>query len=136
MDLLWSDPTTNDAVQGVQPSPRGPGLVTFGPDRVLEFCKVFLLQPVSSTRASANGTLISHHLTCPPPPPLVLPACFCLMCAGSLPFLQRNDLQMIVRAHECVMDGFERFAQVWQNNLPDLQWGRVSSYIICRYGSP
>ena len=61
MDLLWSDPTTNDAVQGVQPSPRGPGLVTFGPDRVKEFCK-------------ANG------------------------------------LQMIVRAHECVMDGFERFA--------------------------
>jgi len=63
MDLLWSDPTTNDTVQGVQPSPRGPGLVTFGPDRVLEFCK-------------------------------------------------RNELQMIVRAHECVMDGFERFAQV------------------------
>ena len=25
--------------------------------------------------------------------------------------LQVNDLQMIVRAHECVMDGFERFAQ-------------------------
>lgn len=62
MDLLWSDPTVNDAVEGVQPSPRGPGLVTFGPDRVLEFCR-------------ANG------------------------------------LQMIVRAHECVMDGFERFAQ-------------------------
>jgi len=62
MDLLWSDPTTNDAVQGVQPSPRGPGLVTFGPDRVREFCK-------------------------------------------------NNNLQMIVRAHECVMDGFERFAQ-------------------------
>lgn len=62
MDLLWSDPTTSDAVEGVQPSPRGPGLVTFGPDRVLEFCR-------------ANG------------------------------------LQMIVRAHECVMDGFERFAQ-------------------------
>ena len=39
MDLLWSDPTTNDAVTGVQPSPRGPGLVTFGPDRVKEFCK-------------------------------------------------------------------------------------------------
>lgn len=61
MDLLWSDPTTNDAVEGVQPSPRGPGLVTFGPDRVIEFCEA-------------------------------------------------NDLQMIVRAHECVMDGFERFA--------------------------
>lgn len=25
--------------------------------------------------------------------------------------LQNNELQMIVRAHECVMDGFERFAQ-------------------------
>jgi hypothetical protein len=24
---------------------------------------------------------------------------------------QENDLQMIIRAHECVMDGFERFAQ-------------------------
>ena len=42
MDLLWSDPTTNDGVEGVQPSPRGPGLVTFGPDRVKEFCKVGL----------------------------------------------------------------------------------------------
>ncbi|GAX81721.1 hypothetical protein CEUSTIGMA_g9149.t1 [Chlamydomonas eustigma] len=62
MDLLWSDPTTNDGVTGVQPSPRGPGLVTFGPDRVKDFCK-------------------------------------------------NNGLQMIVRAHECVMDGFERFAQ-------------------------
>jgi protein phosphatase len=41
MDLLWSDPTTNDGVEGVQPSPRGPGLVTFGPDRVKEFCKVW-----------------------------------------------------------------------------------------------
>ena len=43
MDLLWSDPTTNDGVEGVQPSPRGPGLVTFGPDRVKDFCKVRLL---------------------------------------------------------------------------------------------
>jgi len=62
MDLLWSDPTTNDSIEGVQPSPRGPGLVTFGPDRVMEFCR-------------------------------------------------NNGLQMIIRAHECVMDGFERFAQ-------------------------
>lgn len=62
MDLLWSDPTSSDAVEGVQPSPRGPGLVTYGPDRVIEFCR-------------------------------------------------SNNLQMIVRAHECVMDGFERFAQ-------------------------
>jgi hypothetical protein len=42
MDLLWSDPTTNDGVEGVQPSPRGPGLVTFGPDRVKDFCQVKL----------------------------------------------------------------------------------------------
>jgi len=26
-------------------------------------------------------------------------------------FLQKNNLSMIVRAHECVMDGFERFAE-------------------------
>jgi len=47
MDLLWSDPTTNDGVEGVQPSPRGPGLVTFGPDRVKEFCKVCPYIPIN-----------------------------------------------------------------------------------------
>ncbi len=26
-------------------------------------------------------------------------------------FCKNNDLQLIIRAHECVMDGFERFAQ-------------------------
>jgi protein phosphatase len=62
MDLLWSDPTENDSVEGLRPNARGPGLVTFGPDRVTDFCK-------------------------------------------------RNKLQLIIRAHECVMDGFERFAQ-------------------------
>ena len=51
-----SDPTENDSVTGLRPNARGPGLVTFGPDRVKEFCE-------------ANG------------------------------------LQMIIRAHECVMDG-------------------------------
>ena len=61
MDVLWSDPTENDRVEGLRPNARGPGLVTFGPDRVHKFCEA-------------------------------------------------NDLQMIVRAHECVMDGFERFA--------------------------
>ncbi|KAK3245263.1 Serine/threonine-protein phosphatase bsl2 [Cymbomonas tetramitiformis] len=62
MDLLWSDPTESDFVEGVHPNARGPGLVSFGPDRVHSFCEA-------------------------------------------------NDLQLIVRAHECVMDGFERFAQ-------------------------
>ncbi|GJR12666.1 serine/threonine-protein phosphatase BSL3-like protein [Tanacetum coccineum] len=49
-------------VEGLQSNARGPGLVTFGPDRVMEFCN-------------------------------------------------NNNLQLIVRANECVMDGFERFAQ-------------------------
>lgn len=62
MDLLWSDPTENDGITGLQPNARGPGLVTFGPDRVRDFC-------------------------------------------------EQNNLQVIIRAHECVMDGFERFAQ-------------------------
>ncbi|KAL7172256.1 hypothetical protein ACSBR2_031867 [Camellia fascicularis] len=57
-----SDPTENDSVEGLRPNARGPGLVTFGPDRVTDFCK-------------------------------------------------KNKLQLIIRAHECVMDGFERFAQ-------------------------
>jgi hypothetical protein len=26
-------------------------------------------------------------------------------------FLKKNNLNMIIRAHECVMDGFERFAK-------------------------
>ncbi|OUS43386.1 hypothetical protein BE221DRAFT_194816 [Ostreococcus tauri] len=62
MDILWSDPTENDGIEGLRPNARGPGLVTFGPDRVRAFCET-------------------------------------------------NGIQMIVRAHECVMDGFERFAQ-------------------------
>ncbi|KAL8143116.1 hypothetical protein V2J09_016148 [Rumex salicifolius] len=61
MDLLWSDPTENDSIEGLRPNARGPGLVTFGPDRVADFCN-------------------------------------------------KNKLQLIIRAHECVMDGFERFA--------------------------
>ncbi|KAL8156362.1 hypothetical protein AgCh_001456 [Apium graveolens] len=30
MDLLWSDPTENDSVEGLRPNARGPGLITFG----------------------------------------------------------------------------------------------------------
>lgn len=36
-DLLWSDPTENDSVLGIQQNKRGPGLVTFGPDIVKKF---------------------------------------------------------------------------------------------------
>lgn len=64
MDLLWSDPTTNDGVEGVQPSPRGPGLVTFGPDRVKEFCKVWNLNCVVLGLATiVQFTSFPHRVT-------------------------------------------------------------------------
>jgi hypothetical protein len=50
----------------------------------------------------------ADHDPASPNPTLPLP--ICLPCPG-VSTLQNNDLQMIVRAHECVMDGFERFAQ-------------------------
>lgn len=64
MDLLWSDPTTNDGVEGVQPSPRGPGLVTFGPDRVKEFCKVRAWGHLKCSTCAEPGPNISviHHV--------------------------------------------------------------------------
>lgn len=72
MDLLWSDPTTNDGVTGVQPSPRGPGLVTFGPDRVRDFCKVRPRGWMRSRRRSGCGLgVLSHsvtHFACSNPP--------------------------------------------------------------------
>lgn len=64
MDLLWSDPTTNDGVEGVQPSPRGPGLVTFGPDRVKEFCKVAVLSVRVTCTLAASGMTARCSLPC------------------------------------------------------------------------
>jgi diadenosine tetraphosphatase ApaH/serine/threonine PP2A family protein phosphatase len=62
LDLLWSDPTSSDAVHGVHVNEeRGAPVVCYGPDRVRSF-------------------------------------------------LEENGLSLIVRAHECVMDGFQRFA--------------------------
>lgn len=66
-DILWSDPSDNDTIQGVTLNetrdPDGTGrIVKFGPDRVEEFLEI------------------------------------------------NKPLSMIIRAHECVMDGFERFA--------------------------
>lgn len=61
-DILWSDPTEADDVNGVRPNARGEGVVRFGPDRVQDFCRT-------------------------------------------------NHLQLVLRAHECVWDGFEYFAQ-------------------------
>lgn len=61
MDLLWSDPTTNDGVEGVQPSPRGPGLVTFGPDRVKEFCKVEFSTGSHVIMLSTSSSFVYHH---------------------------------------------------------------------------
>jgi diadenosine tetraphosphatase ApaH/serine/threonine PP2A family protein phosphatase len=62
-DILWSDPTDSDCLEGVLPNARGPNTVQFGPDRVRAFC-------------DANG------------------------------------LKLVIRAHQCVNDGFEYFAQV------------------------
>ena len=62
LDLLWSDPTASDAVEGVHTNhERGHPVVCYGPDRVKSF-------------------------------------------------LEANNLSLILRAHECVMDGFQRFA--------------------------
>ena len=61
-DILWSDPTDSDCLEGVLPNARGPNTVQFGPDRVRAFC-------------DANG------------------------------------LKLVIRAHQCVNDGFEYFAQ-------------------------
>lgn len=66
-DLLWSDPTDNDQMEGVSSNdgrdPDGTGRIyKFGPDRVQKFLE------------------------------------------------DNRPLSMIIRAHECVMDGFERFA--------------------------
>ncbi|KAL9272509.1 Retrovirus-related Pol polyprotein from transposon RE1-like protein [Drosera capensis] len=36
MDLLWSDPTENDSIEGLRPNARGPGLITFGGLRFLQ----------------------------------------------------------------------------------------------------
>ncbi|RVW95543.1 Serine/threonine-protein phosphatase BSL3 [Vitis vinifera] len=41
MDLLWSDPTENDSVEGLRPNARGPGLVTFGVSVILH-CSHFI----------------------------------------------------------------------------------------------
>ncbi|CAA6662120.1 unnamed protein product [Spirodela intermedia] len=73
MDLLWSDPTENDTIEGLRPNARGPGLVTFGVCGNAH-CIHFIVLRVTD-------------------------------------FCKRNKLQLIIRAHECVMDGFERFAQ-------------------------
>ena len=62
LDLLWSDPTESDRVEGVLANAeRGGPVVCYGPDRVASF-------------------------------------------------LEANELKLIVRGHECVMDGFQRFA--------------------------
>ncbi|GJT72138.1 serine/threonine-protein phosphatase BSL3-like protein [Tanacetum coccineum] len=53
MDLLWSDPTENDSVEGLRPNARGPRL----PDRVMEFCNNNDLQLIrnSHDKAAACG---------------------------------------------------------------------------------
>ncbi|KAL3626965.1 Serine/threonine-protein phosphatase bsl2 [Castilleja foliolosa] len=104
MDLLWSDPTENDSVEGLRPNARGPGLVTFG---------VHLITGIDWTMFAENpfderGSLMKDHFT------VVFwnaPSNGASRPDRVMEFCNNNDLQLIVRAHECVMDGFERFAQ-------------------------
>jgi len=94
MDLLWSDPTTNDGVEGVQPSPRGPGLVTFGPDRVKDFCKVTSpppLLPRGRHTQTVSGTV--HQLLQPKkiPPPSNYHSCVRLWRSARLGFKKQRE---------------------------------------------
>ena len=57
-EVLWSDPTDSDERVGCHPNARGPNTVSYGPDRVRDFCEA-------------------------------------------------NKLKLLVRAHQCVQDGFE-----------------------------
>ncbi|KAF7120302.1 hypothetical protein RHSIM_Rhsim13G0018600 [Rhododendron simsii] len=98
MDLLWSDPTENDSVEGLRPNARGPGLVTFG---VMNICMCtqafFILSDVLKLKFTFYMPFMSH--------------CHHLQPDRVTDFCKKNKLQLIIRAHECVMDGFERFAQ-------------------------
>nr|GEY72165.1 serine/threonine-protein phosphatase BSL1 [Tanacetum cinerariifolium] len=80
MDLLWSDPTENDSVEGLRPNARGPGLVTFGPDRVTDFWQLITLFSATNYCGTANnagailvigrGLVVVPKLIHPLPPPL------------------------------------------------------------------
>ncbi len=103
--LCRSDPTENDSVEGLRPNARGPGLVTFGVSKIL-----ILLEHL-------QRVLLMAHLLGPSSAPTHFAAIdfwqsFCVLQPDRvMEFCKNNDLQLIVRAHECVMDGFERFAQ-------------------------
>ena len=38
-EVLWSDPTDSDEKAGCHPNARGPNTVSYGPDRVRDFCE-------------------------------------------------------------------------------------------------
>ena len=53
-------------------------------------------------------------------------------------FCNNNDLQLIVRAHECVMDGFERFAQghlITLFSATNYCGMYVAFFLFCKSGS-
>ncbi|KAH9627428.1 hypothetical protein KSS87_012078 [Heliosperma pusillum] len=108
MDLLWSDPTENDSVEGLRPNARGPGLVTFG----IYDCGCFhgSIGLRVDLKIDCHGlilVIVLHVANVD----AVLKCCCCKPPDRVMEFCNNNDLQLIVRAHECVMDGFERFAQ-------------------------
>ena len=64
----------------------------------------------SSSLPPLSGVCFSPLSSLAPPSPSVRPPCHNLQPDRVMEFCQNNDLQLIIRAHECVMDGFERFA--------------------------
>ncbi|KAG6749928.1 hypothetical protein POTOM_047005 [Populus tomentosa] len=70
MDLLWSDPTENDSIEGLRPNARGPGLVTFGPDRVTDF---WTANNAGAILVVGRGLVVVPKLIHPLPPPLQSP---------------------------------------------------------------
>lgn len=101
MQSVRSDPTENDSVEGLRPNARGPGLVTFGVSALCVFCFIQFIFEVISLFFFHKSFLRFCYL----------PRNWQLQPDRVMEFCNNNDLQLIVRAHECVMDGFERFAQ-------------------------
>lgn len=79
---------------------------------LVEIVRLSLLQLTDVLRQCTPDPLRhSPHLTLSPPSLCSGPGLVCFGPDRVADFCERNGLQLMIRAHECVMDGFERFAQ-------------------------
>lgn len=71
-DVLWSDPTESDELEGIQPNARGRNVVKFGPDRVSLTTPLPLLllptQPVTNQRLNLPAFKFGADRERPPTP--------------------------------------------------------------------